>query len=289
MHDTNVQPGPAPHLLGVYLALYDTLVDDDEDVRNYGAKTVSSLLSAMFKDPTTGSSPGLSLSPPAAEHILQSCLQEGYQKSRAIFVEAARRLVGLKSTCHTTSYTLNGLIKDDANGVASQLRPVAELSLEARMTQLAVFVEEKQNLYLDTITEADTWALLLVRIDAAAWDPDLTRTLESWTIDGLLHLLQMVENSNDNGALSPTSKPEVYTLYMRVILAARVLMTQTSQSSSNGKAEEHPCKPLLEKLYNLGKQHLLHDLLLERIHFILDELMHSTGVAQSFTAVAKQR
>ena len=280
MRDTNVQPGPAPHLLGVYLALYDTLVDDDEDVRDYGAKTVSSLLSAIVKDPATGSSPGLSLSPPAAERTLQNFLQEGYQKSRAMFVEAARRLVGLKSTYHTTSYTLDGLIKDDANGVASQLRPVAELSLEARMTQLVVFVEEKQNLYLDTVTEAETWALLLVRIDAGAWDPDLTTALESWTIDGLLHLLQMAEDSNDDGALSPTSKPEVYTLYMRVILAAKVLMTQSSQFSSNGKPKEHPCKPLLEKLYNLGKQHLMHDLLLERIHLILDELMHNTGVAQ---------
>ena len=289
MRDANLRPRSAPQLLGVYLALCDILVDDDEDVRDHGARTVSTLLSTIELDHLSSTTTSLSLSPPAARRRLLRFLEERYWKSAAMFVEVVRRLAGIDSMYRVKAHGLCDNVEDQAKDIASQLCPVAELFLEARTTQIAVFVEEKQNLYIDTVREADEWATLVVQINPGAWDPNLTKALESWTIDGLTYFLETYENSHDRGALSPTSKPEVYTLFMRVILSARVLMTQSSQSSSNGKAKENTCRALLEKLFDLGKQRQLHDLLLDRIHFILDDVLHPTHVAQTLTLMAKHR
>ena len=152
------------------------------------------------------------------------------------------------------------------------LRPVVDLSQVARTTSTVVFVEERRNLYIDTVSEAEGWAELLIRLDSCAWPTSLASELETWTIEGFAHILEIVRTSMD-GALSLTSKPEVFDLFTRVILAAKVLlMRHEFDFSSKERGEVHVCAVLLEKLLDLGKSRLSHDLLLHRIQVILGEV-----------------
>lgn len=269
----------SPELLGVYLALLDILTDDDEDVRDQGARTVSLLISNEVSK-RTRSATSLSFSPPAAKRRLTRFLEEFYRASKELWREAVERLAGIQ-TMRSAKMCRRGDDHKDSEGVF-QPRPVVHLSIQARKPQLAVFVQEKQNLYIDTAREADEWATTAVHLHPDAWDLAVVSTLEAWTIDGLTHLIETYEDHID-GALRPSSKPEVYTLLARVISSARVLMSRdtlaSGSGSGKGNAKENVCKGLLEKLLELGKQRPLHDLLLDRIEWILEGVAHPSQSA----------
>ena len=269
MRDDKKISATEPALLGPYMVLYDTLLDDDEDNRAQGSRIVSSLLSAHTDT-------GVSLSAAAAKTRLLDFLAHRYRGSKELFEEATRKLTGLSSMFSATSRIYAIDTDDEPENILFQLRPVAELSLEARTTQIAVFVEEKQNLYVDEVLEADGWANLLVHMDPEAWEPTVVSTLESWTAGGLQYLLDFCENVYDLEALSPISIPQMYTLFMRVILSAKVIMTGATQMSSKRNATKQECRVLLEKLLELGTPKRLHGLLLDRIQYILDDETHPT-------------
>lgn len=262
-----------PELLGVYLALYDTLSDDDEDVRDQGAKTVALLLSAIESRSRSDGAISLSLSPPAARRRLIRFLKHEYQTSTVFWLEAMQRLAGAKASDSPNSHDYRKQQRTNDNELDFKLCPVADLSLVARTTQVTVFIEEKQNLYIDTVREADEWAIILAQIPIDAWNLKSTSFFESWTIEGLGYIIETYGHHID-GALSPTSKPEVYALFMRVLFSARVSMVRSAPASERGKAKENVCRKLLRKLLELGKQRLLHDLLLEHIEWILDDTPH---------------
>ena len=186
--------------------------------------------------------------------------------------ESIRRLTGINSAPGSASAKVQDGEPQTKHGKsASHLRSVAELSLEARATSTVVFVEERQNLYIDTVSEAESWAELLSRLDLDAWPPSIASALEIWTVEGLAHILDILENSID-GALGPTSQPEVFTLFTRVLLAAKVLILRSPTASSKGKGKDHVCVGLLERLLELGRSRFFHDLLLHRIQTIMEEV-----------------
>ena len=269
MKDVKKNPGSEPTWLGPYMVLYDTLLDDDEEIRAQGSRTVSSLLSARTNT-------SLSLCAAAAKSRLFDFLEHEYRDSKALFIEATRKLTGSSSVFSATSHENASDNDDEFQNIPLQLRPVAELSLEARTTQIAVFVEEKQNLFVDEISEADRWANLLVHIDPQAWEPTTVSTLQSWTADGLEFLLDFYEKVYDLEASSSISTPEMYTLFMRVMLSAKVLMNQATQMISKKNATKQECRIMLEKLLELGTQKRMHGLLLDRIKYVLDDETHPT-------------
>ena len=265
---------PDPQLLGVYLALYDSLVDDDEDVRDQGARVVSTILSTITSRAADDKGTiTLSLSPPAAKKNLLQFLCGGCRNSILLCTESVRRLTGMASALDSTSAIIQENGPQTGEGMSMlHLRPVVDLSLEARQTSTVVFVEEKQNLYIDSVSEAEAWAELLIRLDPEAWLASLASELETWTIEGLTHILEIFQNSID-GALSPTSKPEVFALSTRVLLSAKVLIMRGGlHLSSRGKGEEHVCVGLLKKVLDLGRSRLFHDLLLYRIESTFEEI-----------------
>ena len=263
-------------LLGVYLALYDSLIDDDEDVRDQGAKVASTIISKNMATDGVNDTPTLSLSPPAARKRLLRFLCDSYATSKKLSVESVRRLTGIDSAPDFISADVQGGESESKQGKSVlRLRPVADLSLEARTTSTVVFVEERQNLYIDTVSEAESWAGLLLQLDPDAWPSRLTSDLEIWPVEGLEHMIEILQEGVD-GALSLTSKPEVFTLFTRVLQTAKVvIMRRGTQASPEGNSKEHVCVRLLEKLLDLGRSRQLHDLLLYRIEMILQEISQS--------------
>ena len=269
MQDGKKYPTSEPALLGPYMVLYNILVDDDEEIREQGSLTVSSLLSAHTNT-------GLSLSPAAAKRRLLDFLEQQYRGSTMFSVEAVRRVTGLPSIYSAKSHNYGSDQDDEFRSIPLQLRPVAELLLEARIMQIAVFVEEEQNLYVDQVLEADGWANTLVAMDAAVWEPTVVSAWHSWTANGLDHLLDFCEKMSDLEALNLISIPKMYTLFMRVVLSAKVLMNRATQMNSKRDRKNHECRVLLQKLLELGTQKQLHGLLLDRIRYILEEETHPT-------------
>ena len=245
------------------MALYDTLVDDDDDVRDQGAATVSSLLSAVASDASSEQSRSLSLSSPAAKSRMLCYLCEGYCTSPKMGNIAIGRLTGLRF------YPGKRVVIHTARVVHQiELRPVAEICADARRPQKAVFVEEKQNLYIDTVEEAEAWAEVLVGLLDDAWDTEATAALENWTLEGLMHLCDLCKEGKDD-ALGLTSIPEVFTLFMRVILSAKVLIKHSSKTIANASSTEDRCRKLIAELLEIGKRSSLHELLIERCENIL--------------------
>ena len=263
-------------MLGVYLALYNSLVDDDEDVRDQGARVASTIISKTMATDGDNDTATLSLSPPAARNRLFRFLFESYESSTKLCVESVRRLTGMDSAPNFFSADMQDDEPETEQGKSVlRLRPVADLSLEARTTSTVVFVEERQNLYIDTVSEAESWTGLLLQLDPDAWPSRLVSDLEIWSAEGLEHIIEILQESVD-GALNLTSKPEVFTLFTRVLQAAKVvIMRRRTHPSLEGNGKEHACVELLEKLLELGRSRQLHDLLLYRIETILEEISQS--------------
>ena len=203
-------------------------------------------------------------------------------------VESVRRLTDMELALDSASIDIleNGPQYTESKAVL-HLRPVVDLALEARTTSTVVFVEERQNLHIDTVSEAEAWAELLFRLDPDAWLLTLVSELEDWTMKGLAHILETLQDSMD-GALDLTSKPEVYTLFTRVLLAAKVLIMRRGLAvSSKGRGKEHEYVNLLEELLNLGRIRLFHDLLLHRIEVILGEIGLVPASGSDVVAAAK--
>ena len=270
--DHGVQLVSDPQILRVFLALYDSLVDDDEDIRDQGAKIVSTILSQPPTGLPKNKPPTLSLSPPAAKQRLLRYLQEGYRDSMHLCVEGVRRLTDmtLASDSEAANMQDESQIKQRHSNLPIRIFP--ELLLDAGTTSTVVFVEERQNLYIDTVSEAEGWAELLVQLDPAAWSSSLVSDLECWTMEGLAHIHEILQNGVDE-ALAPTSKAEVFALVTRVLLVAKVLIMRCGidVSSSDGKGKEHVCVGMLAKLLETGRSRLFHDLLLHRIETIIEK------------------
>lgn len=252
------------------------MVDDDEDVRNLGARTVSAIFS-VNEITTPHSLPALSLSPPAAKQRLLLYLSKSYQTSKSLCIESIRRLTGAKpSTSINPSDTQSKERQDDTNHLGLKIRPVAKVFRAARLTSTDIFVEERQNLYIDTVSEAESWAEVLIGLDSEAWSTDLASSLETWTVEGLTNIIEEIDNGTDESP-GPTSKSEIFSLFTQVILTAKVIISRAPQISPKEKSKEHGCIGLLEDLMKFGRAKSLHDLLLDRISSVLEDAMAGSG------------
>ena len=262
-------------LLWFYLALYDTLGDDDEDVRDRGAGTVSLLFANFDSSFPFENANNLSLSPPAAKSRLRKFLEQAYNSSKALWTEAVERLTGVEIIQSPQKYECFEEEKTVKMLSDLQLIPVSQLLPMANGVSNVIFAEEKQNLYIDTAREVDEWAATMMRLNSSARVPSVLTILETWTVKGLTYLIELFEERIDE-PLSPTSLPEAYTLWTRVIDSAGVIVRTSTPASGKGKAKakENMCKILLKKLMELNRVKTLHPLLIERVRCILEGIKH---------------
>ena len=196
-----------PQLLDVYFAVYDALLDDDDDVRNEGASIVSYVLSR--------SASGIRIKTLAAASAFLEFLCINYANSKSLCIKATERMLGMK---------IRGTeAKDTEHSVTLHCEPASKLMGAAREEDHSLFAEEKQNLYRDDVQETHRMAQLLLSLQPSARDPVLVSLLRDWTLAGLETLVQTVTTEDQDGPLGWTSKPEVYTLGTRIITAAKVV------------------------------------------------------------------
>ncbi|RJE17169.1 HEAT repeat protein, partial [Aspergillus sclerotialis] len=103
---------------------------------------------------------------------------------------------------------------------------------EFRKESTVLFVEEKQNLFINEIREVDVWIKSLFHLTETAYDGSSIAELCGWVSEGLSYLYGFADgNVEMDGPLGWTTKPETFTLGMRVISLALALASKDFPAS----------------------------------------------------------
>ncbi|KAL8806723.1 MAG: hypothetical protein Q9182_001120 [Xanthomendoza sp. 2 TL-2023] len=224
------------------LILYDSLLDDDEDVRDTGAATVSKLLSSTTSKDDIDIV-RVPLMVPAARHRLLDFLKQHCSRSSILWLEAVQRLVG-------TDGSEEPLSSPDQPPQGPIFASPGALLQKLKVDDTALFVEERQNLYIDEAHEAGVWREVLLSLESSAIEPGTLRRLWDWATEGLDALIEVAKREMD-GPLGWTSKPETFTLGVRILNAAEALI-RLAEDESLG-INRDALRVQLEKLRALGE------------------------------------
>lgn len=243
-----------PHLLeddnAIYplLALYDALNDDDDEIRDLSALTVSRLLQK-------------SVVPLAARVELVTYCKRVYGSSP---------LFAWSAICRVTGNDLH----------VSETEPPVLESAKSQFSKAlknddSLFVEEEQNLFIDEVRETHLWARAVEEADlqstlethvGLAWAQPCA-ALVSWVEDGLTTMINLLDK--EDGPLGWTSRPAVFAVCMRVLLSAKAitrlnerrLVSGTSIQDSNILLASNVSAALL-RFSQLGREKNIHGSLL---------------------------
>ena len=252
-------------MIGIYIALYDMLNDDDEVIRQDAASLVSWIFSKPSPSPSTMDKRNMSLMPLAATCEILNFLGYSYRDSKTLCVEAILRLTGSSPTDCTRIVEDVAAIIDEKSPREMKLISFGELLGQARKEDNTLFIEERQNLFIDDVREAERWADILEVLSHSVVEK-FTTAFEEWVLAGLLALLDSAKEID--GPLGWTSKPEVFALGMRVIIAARILLNWINEGFSQVKKDE-VCR-FLEQLVEISGWTGLHGLWIRGANLVLN-------------------
>ena len=183
--------------LHLCLVVYDLLNDDDEDIRVLASRAACGILAT--DKPRNGNS---DLVPVVASQRLIDFMMRRWRDNDALVREAFVR-----------AFSISG---------------EAEVSVTGRLNvsehiETALFMEEKQNLYIDEAREVRAWSQVLIRLPSQSMPPSLLKRLGHWVTDGLAVLTQKMSAVAD-GPLGWTTKPELFVLGLQVVYGAEMLL-----------------------------------------------------------------
>lgn len=192
--------------LPALLAVYDSLNDDDDDIRDIGSAAVKNIL-------------GQPLVPIEAANRLVAWLAQHFSNSPAF-----RRIVA-------------GRIMGDIQfpGVDNGETKFADQLQEALKFDDSLFVIEEQNLFIDEVRESQRW---VVAFESMQWslEDDALKHLTLSVCGGLVSVDHLT--SEEDGPLGYGSKPQVFAILSRVIQAAAALMKHHPDPSQRGIVEK---------------------------------------------------
>ncbi|KAK7751621.1 hypothetical protein SLS62_006447 [Diatrype stigma] len=253
------------HHLPWLLAVYDALNDDDDEIRDVAAAAAAPVLA------------GQQLEPAQAAQRLLAWLRARYSSSSSaeFRAHAAGRMVGQHVSHALLPSPLSAAAEGEEaertiiNGGGDVAWTPAEQQLCAAMRfDDALFVVEEQNLYVDEVREAQRWRDVLFPPPEPLSQPQQQEqqqprpelhALATWTLDGLRTLVRLADaemqagDGDGDGPLGWTSKPEVFAICARVVVAGAAL------SSSSSFAE---IRDALRAFQSAGRRARVHGLLL---------------------------
>lgn len=263
--------GADSSFLPFLLALYTTLVDDDEEIREVGAAAT-----ALVMSEASAPQPLPPLVPVDAADALLSWIQTQFGRTNEFKAYVICRLVG------------NPLITIDigVQDLQAWRSPRVQFA-EALKVDESLFAVEEQNLFIDEVRETERWVRVFRTLE---WDYDeienqggeeeekkeeggstVTRVLvmdsslselQKWTetaLGVLAEQQQQQQAAKDDGPLGWASNPAAFALCHRVLACGRVL----SELLATGGGDTTTIAPLLDRLREDGRRSRLHGLLLE--------------------------
>ncbi|GAB1208295.1 hypothetical protein APSETT445_007039 [Aspergillus pseudonomiae] len=239
--------------LEIYLILYDMLSDDDEELRDMAAGTASWVLSYSSVAP----SKTVALSPLNAGQLLADFMVDNYPESQLLSTKAIHYITGEEPK-------LSGSVE------RTKLATVEAQLAELRKESTTLFEEERQNLFIEEIREVDIWSCRLLRLREAAFSERLVKESSKWVSDGLSYVADiMTTESEKDGLVGWASKPETFTLGVRLISLAAVLVSEEFAASGYLYEDRTALKEKLQRLLGNGETALLHDNWIARIQSAL--------------------
>jgi hypothetical protein len=198
--------------LSSLLALYDTLNDDDDDIRDVGAETVSSITRK-------------SLAPLAAREEIVKYLVFVNARTTSFVWSVVQRMTGNNES----------ILESEVVSLKSAESQFSEALLEDD----ALFVEEEQNLFVDEVREMKLWSNVLGELTQQSREALYERPASSehskplealamWTADGLATLNKTLKA---DGPLGWTSKPSAFAASMRVLVCVNAVLRLYTQYS----------------------------------------------------------
>ena len=187
-----------PAYLPLLSALYESLIDDDDEVRSAAATAASAL---------TGTT---AIAPTAADNLVR-WLHEQFAGSDEFAARVVSRMVG-------QPYSADSL----------RLVPAAEMLRTAMDFDDSLFAAEEQNLFVDEVKETGRWRGALV-----AGESSSGRCLEEWVEAGLRCLIGLVAERRD-GPLGWTSDQHVFAVCARVLMCAVAVAARRGEGAGGG-------------------------------------------------------
>ncbi|TLS28946.1 hypothetical protein PpBr36_00562 [Pyricularia pennisetigena] len=189
--------------LPLLLALYDTLNDDDEEIRDIGAAAAAPVLGKLLV-PTEAA-------PQLLEHVVATMPTSNELKN----------YVAHKLTGNSKMYpTMDEASSKEA--LSSTASPRDELRAALTFDE-SLFVIEEQNLFIDEVRETQRWVHALEALDVRASGDDATiARLKAWAVEGVEAVTSQAARAGD-GPLGWTSQPKVFAICCRYMLVAEAI------------------------------------------------------------------
>ncbi|KAJ5720693.1 uncharacterized protein N7483_008627 [Penicillium malachiteum] len=243
LRPANSSPRVDDALLDIYLILYDMLNDDDDEIRDVAASTASWVLSYSSVSPNTA----VALGPLNSSSLLATLITNHYSSSPRLARRVIRYLTGQEPRISGSDTPLN---------MSSVPALIAEYSQESTV----LFVEEKQNLFIDDVREIDIWSKVLSNLSKDALPEKLVGQFSKWVLEGLEYISTLVgQPSGLDGLLGWISKPECFTLGIRVISLSCVLASKQFGASQFLSFDPSSLRVVLQTLLEAGPGASVHD------------------------------
>ncbi|KAI9641579.1 hypothetical protein NHQ30_010391 [Ciborinia camelliae] len=232
-------------ILPCFITLYDTLNDDDDEIRELGAQIVSSIV-------------GKPLIPLAACEEFAEWLRLKYPQDQMFGWNVICRITGSDEFIFHGAYA----------GLSS---PEDQLSAAMKQDD-ALFVEEEQNLFIDEVREAILWSNIISRDFKMLEENGSGKEhwqqynhLAKWILGALRKLNLLMEKVD--GPLGWTSKPSMYASCIRILLGANAIIEcQDSLSESISQVlHQKEIREALNLFKDLGEKNDLHPSLLSKV------------------------
>lgn len=241
-------------LLDVYLVLYDLLNDDDDEIRDVAASAASWVLSRSTVSPDAD----VALAPLNASALLADFIIDNYSDSTLLGHRVVRYLTGQEPR-------ISG--SDERNHLVA----VSDQIAEHRQESTVLFVEEKQNLFIDDVREVEVWSRALLRLTPSAYAKLPLDETSAWVFDGLTYLCSLVGSEKEpDGLLGWVSKPEIFTLGLRVIVISSALGSHVFPAPESLRVQPNDFRGTLECLLGAAKSSSVHGDWLSRIQAALE-------------------
>ncbi|KAE8356377.1 putative death-receptor fusion protein-domain-containing protein [Aspergillus coremiiformis] len=229
--------------LEIYLILFDMLSDDDEDLRDIAAGTASWVVSYSSVAP----SKAVALSPLNASQLLADFMVDNYSDSQLLSTSAIRYITGQE-------------LKISGSAEPTKLASVEAQITELRKESTILFEEERQNLFTEEIREVDIWSGRLLRLRENAFNAPAVKETSRWVSEGLSYMADIMDHdSGQDGLVGWVSKPETFTLGVRLISLAAVLVSGEFAASGYLHEDQSVLRAKLQRVLDNGKKALVHD------------------------------
>ncbi|KAK3322123.1 putative death-receptor fusion protein-domain-containing protein [Apodospora peruviana] len=230
-HATTTAAWNKPRYLPVLSALYESLVDDDDEIREVAASAAGGVIGRHM------------VAPAAADHLV-SWLCRNF----ACHKEFDFRLVASRMTGAGVGFT-----------------PAEKLLQTAMDFDDSLFAAEEQNLFIDEVRETWRWREnAFFSSSSSSSAVTAAPYLKRWTEDGLEYLVELLlADENEGGRDGPlgwTSDQHVFAVCARVVLCAVAILKTEDITTARGAKRT---RELLERFVAAGEKARLHGSLLE--------------------------